>query len=207
MTHFEGYKSYSLLLLLLGLSGCPEFEILQTVSVGKEAHDKSRGSLYRAALRNVSRSHFVLVGGSKQKQQTNSSACTITSFQHKMYGNFSNNHFARAIPGYISCFLTIFFLLLVFLLFLPYIMVDRYFPKSPLLGAFQITAVSHGPLEWVQVFALWIEGICFNKELNLNHTNTILYQLGRKEHGICDYHLDYRLRFNIMKIESLFLLF
>lgn len=155
MTHFEGYKSYSLLLLLLGLSGCPEFEILQTVSVGKEAHDKSRGSLYRAALRNVSRSHFVLVGGSKQQQQTNSSACTITSFQHKMYGNFSNNHFARAIPGYISCFLTIFFLLLVFLLFLPYIMVARYFPKC--------TSVHFKSLQ--SHMDLWSECRCLHCEL------------------------------------------
>lgn len=52
MTRFEGYKRY-LLLSLVGLSGYPEFEILQTISVGKETQDKSRGSLYRAALKNI----------------------------------------------------------------------------------------------------------------------------------------------------------
>lgn len=48
----------------------------------------------------------------------------------------------------------------MFLLFLLYIKVDSL--KSPLPSVFQIIAVSHGLLEWVQVFALWIKGICFN---------------------------------------------
>lgn len=47
MTHFEGHKRYLLLLHLLGLRGYFISETLQTVSVGKKANDKSRGSLKR----------------------------------------------------------------------------------------------------------------------------------------------------------------